>query len=202
MVRLPRIAALAVSAVLVTACGDEASSDAQAPPEGSKATKSTNPLPPLDTKEMTELLEAAEATRAQFQAVFAAGVLAKLEKGRLPPVLLEGLKALTKISPEHRSSVTSKVLEENIALFNAACDNAGIATLKAIAAATADQRTDVLWAGCKFERHGLSTREAVRGYDDTGAILAHMALVHLETNGGVAPVERKMLGLLLKLPND
>lgn len=190
---------LLTASVLLFACeGDSAkpSESKQASASNGSAEAAPKPsidMPPVDAALAKQAVDALPSAAVAQRSALAARALTELEKDRLPASLIEGLDALVIAAPDQRAVLLAQSISTNIALLDEACDTNAAKFMQSLATMTPDGREAAVWSECKFERHGLLAEGERAAHDPMKAMVAHMALAHLQKGGPVSDDERALL---------
>lgn len=195
------------ASVLLFACeGDSARpSESKEPPsaaskddvEAKPTPKPSIDMPPVDSALAKQAVDALPSAAEAQRSALAARALTELEKDRLPASLIEGFDALVIAAPDQRAVLLAKSISTNIVLLDEACGTDAAKFMQSLATMTPDGREAAVWSECKFERHGLLAEGERAGHDPMKAMLAHMALAHLQKGGPVSDDERALLKIMM-----
>lgn len=130
-----------------------------------------------------------------MQGSLAAMALAEIEGERLPSSLVKTLESLAQIPSDMHSLVIARGLAESVDVLETTCQGAGVTTLQAIAMQAPGDSLSLIRQGCKTDRFKLVTNPGP-GTHATQYLLAHVALSHLQENGGASADEKALLRYL------
>ncbi len=150
-------------------------------------------LPPLNKEAAAAAVAAMESAPPEAAIELAAQGLIAIEKDRLPSSLLKNLDNVLSAPPEHTSELLAEMIFDNSGLLDNACAVGTDTIMEKLAIEAPEERNRIIWDDCKFEKHGLLTREAALQSGYGGLLIAHMIYARVASAGAVDENERILL---------